>query len=110
MQSMNTQVSIACQNLFKPVKSKTIGALDHNRQAFAKQQYTFMGTDPQPIETKQSIRASGHNSCASRMAKMVGLLATIAPSCQRYTSEIKQTAQSGKMTMTCIQRKRFAMS
>lgn len=45
---------------------------------------TFVGTDPQPIETKQSILESGHRSCASRMAKIVGLLATIAPSCQRY--------------------------
>lgn len=45
---------------------------------------TFVGTDPQPIETKQSILESGHKSCASRMAKIVGLLATIAPSCQRY--------------------------
>lgn len=49
-----------------------------------------MGTEPQPIETMQSILASGHNSCASRMAKMVGLLATIAPSCQRYTSKLKR--------------------
>lgn len=49
---------------------------------------TLLGTEPHPIETRQSIRASGHKSCASLMAKMVGLLATIAPSCQRLTSAV----------------------
>jgi hypothetical protein len=39
------------------------------------------------METRQSIRVSGHKSCASLMAKIVGLLATIAPSCHRLTSE-----------------------
>lgn len=48
---------------------------------------TFVGTEPHPIETRQSIRVSGHRSCASLMAKIVGLFATIAPSCQRFTSE-----------------------
>jgi len=48
---------------------------------------TLIGTDPHPIETRQSIRVSGHKSCASLMAKIVGLLATIAPSCQRFASE-----------------------
>lgn len=51
-----------------------------------KKALTFVGTEPHPIETKQSILVSGHRSCASLMAKIVGLLATIAPSCQRLTS------------------------
>ena len=38
------------------------------------------------MDTRQSILVSGHKSCASLMAKIVGLFATIAPSCQRFTS------------------------
>lgn len=48
---------------------------------------TFVGIEPHPMETRQSMRVSGHKSCASLTANMVGLFATIAPSCQRYTSE-----------------------
>ena len=47
---------------------------------------TFVGTEPHPMDTRQSILVSGHKSCASLMAKIVGLFATIAPSCQRFTS------------------------
>jgi hypothetical protein len=52
---------------------------------------TLVGTDPHPIETRQSILVSGHKSCASLIAKIVGLFATIAPSCQRFTSEKKKS-------------------
>lgn len=48
---------------------------------------TLVGTEPHPMETKVSILVSGHKSCASLMAKTVGLLATIAPSCQRFMSD-----------------------
>jgi len=47
---------------------------------------TFVGTEPHPIDTRQSILVSGHRSCASLIANMVGLFATIAPSCQRFIS------------------------
>ena len=48
---------------------------------------TLAGTEPHPMETKVSIFVSGHKSCASLTAKIVGLLATIAPSCQRFMSD-----------------------
>ena len=35
---------------------------------------------------RESILLSGHRSCASLMPKIVGLFATIAPSCQQFTS------------------------
>lgn len=50
---------------------------------------TLVGTELHPTETRQSIRASGHKSCASLMAKIVGLFARMAPSCHRFTSERK---------------------
>jgi hypothetical protein len=56
---------------------------------------TLVGTEPHPIETRQSILVSGHKSCASLIAKIVGLLATIAPSCQRFTSEEKGRKKKG---------------
>jgi hypothetical protein len=60
---------------------------------------TFVGTEPHPMETRQFIRVSGHKSCASLMAKIVGLLATIAPSCHRFTS-VKDMSRKQKMVMT----------
>ena len=61
-----------------------------------KKAVTFVGTEPEPIETKQSIFVSGHKSCASLMEKIVGLFATKAPSCQRYTSieKVKERLRS----------------
>jgi len=57
---------------------------------------TFVGTEPHPTETRQSIRASGHKSWASLMAKTVGLFATIAPSCQRFISGKKDIIELSK--------------
>jgi hypothetical protein len=60
--------------------------------------HTLVGTLPHPIETRQSIGVSGHMSCASRMAMMVGLLATIAPSCHRLDSANTQNRDVGTLT------------
>lgn len=57
-----------------------------NMKTIHKNLITLVGTEPHPTETRQSMRVSGHKSCASLMANIVGLFATIAPSCQRFAS------------------------
>ena len=58
---------------------------------------TFAGTEPQPTEMMQWIGVSGHKICASLMATMAGLFATIAPSCHLLISETREEKESKKI-------------